>query len=104
LQEQPVQRSYGHATRSVRNADAATADSMRTITFASVLTFATLAWMVAEADAYLYCELKGRSPKKEWARKECSRNAICGVKEECRTKCAKAKTPQQAEDVRSKRR
>jgi hypothetical protein len=32
---------------------------MKTITFASVLTFVTLMWMVEEANAYLYCELKG---------------------------------------------
>ncbi len=72
--------------------------SIKSITFASVLTFVTLGGMVEEAKAYLYCELKGGSPKKEWGCKECSPNAICGVKEECQTKCAKAETPKQAED------
>jgi hypothetical protein len=69
---------------------------MKTITLV-VLTFVTLAWMVGEANAYLYCELKGASSKKEWACKECSPNAICGVKEDCQAKCAKAKTPKEAE-------
>ena len=71
---------------------------MKTIAFASVLTFVTLMWMVEEANAYLYCELKGGSPQKEWACKECLPNAICGVKEECQTKCAKAETPKQGEN------
>src|SRR6185437_2882860 len=69
---------------------------MKAITFASVLAFITLAWMIKEANAYLYCEVKVGSTK--WTCKECLPNAICGVKEECQTKCAKAKTPQQAED------
>ena len=41
-------------------------------TFASVLTFIALVSMVQEANAYLYCELKGGSSKKDWACKECS--------------------------------
>ena len=69
---------------------------MKTITFASVLTLVALMWMVEEANAYLYCELK--VSKKEWACKDCSPNAICGVKEECQTKCAKAETPKQGEN------
>ena len=81
-----------------RNRQRAKRISTKTITFASVLTFVTLGGMVEEAKAYLYCELKGGSPKKEWGCKECSPNAICGVKEECQTKCAKAETPKQAED------
>jgi hypothetical protein len=71
---------------------------MKTITLASMLTFVVLLWMVQEANAYLYCELKGGSSKKEWACKECSPNAICGVKEDCQAKCAKAQTPEQAEN------
>ena len=70
---------------------------MKAITLASVLTFVALVWMVKEANANMYCEVKG-STKKEWACKECSPDAICGVKEECQTKCAKAHTPKQAED------
>jgi len=65
----------------------------------SLLTFFALVWMVHEANAYLYCELKVGSPK--WARKEGSPNSICGVKEKCQTKCAIAKTPQQDEDCLS---
>jgi hypothetical protein len=86
---------------------------MKPLTFASVLTFVALMLVVEEANAYYYCELKGGSSKKEWACKECSPNAICGVKEDCQTKCAKAETPKQAEscltlncpppEVRSKR-
>jgi hypothetical protein len=72
---------------------------MKTITFVSLLTFFALVWMVHEANAYLYCELKVGSPK--WARKEGSPNSICGVKEKCQTKCAIAKTPQQDEDCLS---
>jgi hypothetical protein len=70
---------------------------MKTITFASVLTFIAVVGMVQEANAYLYCELKGGSSKKDWACKECSPTAICGVKEDCQAKCAKAKTPKEAE-------
>jgi hypothetical protein len=70
---------------------------MKPVTLASVLAFAALLCMVEQADAYLYCELKGGSSKKEWACKECSPNAICGVKEDCQAKCAKAKTPKEAE-------
>ena len=66
-------------------------------TFASVLTFIALVSMVQEANAYLYCELKGGSSKKDWACKECSPTANCGVKEDCQAKCAKAKTPKEAE-------
>jgi len=40
---------------------------MKTITFASVLTFIAVVGMVQEANAYLYCELKGGSSKKDWA-------------------------------------
>jgi len=70
---------------------------MKPVTLASVLMLAALLCMVEQADAYLYCELKGGSSKKEWACKECSPNAICGVKEDCQAKCAKAKTPKEAE-------
>jgi hypothetical protein len=70
---------------------------MKTITVASVLTFIALVCMVEEANAYLYCELKGGSYKKDWACKECSPSAICGVKEDCQAKCAKPKTPKEAE-------
>jgi hypothetical protein len=62
---------------------------MKTITVASVLTFIALVCMVEEANAYLYCELKGGSYKKDWACKECSPSAICGVKEDCQSKNAK---------------
>jgi hypothetical protein len=48
-------------------------------TFASVLTFIALVSMVQEANACLYCELKGGSSKKDWVCKECSPTAICGV-------------------------
>jgi hypothetical protein len=41
--------------------------SIKSITFASVLTFVTLGGMVEEAKAYLYCELKGGSQKKNGA-------------------------------------
>jgi hypothetical protein len=37
---------------------------MKTMTFASVLTFIALVCMVEEANAYLYCELKGWSLQK----------------------------------------
>ena len=70
---------------------------MKPVTLASLLAFAALLCMVEQADAYLYCELKGGSSKKEWACKECSPSAICGVKEECQAECAKAKTPKEAE-------
>jgi len=36
---------------------------MKPLTLASVLTFAALLCMVEQADAYLYCELKG---EKKW--------------------------------------
>jgi hypothetical protein len=87
---------------------------MKTVLFTSLLMSVALAWVVEEANAYLYCELKGVSAKKEWACKDCSPSAICGVKEDCQVKCAKAQTPKQAEScltincaplqVRSKRR
>jgi hypothetical protein len=77
---------------------AAFRDPIKAITLASALTLVALVWMVEEANAYLYCELKGSSPKQEWACKDCSPSAICGVKEECQSKCAKAETPKQAEN------
>jgi hypothetical protein len=49
---------------------------MKTITVTSVLTFIALVCMVEEANAYLYCELKGGSYKKDWACKECSPSAM----------------------------
>ena len=70
---------------------------MKTIICASVMTFVALVGMTEQANAYLFCELKADSSKKEWACKDCSPNSICGVKEDCQGKCAKAKTPKEAE-------
>jgi hypothetical protein len=72
---------------------------MKPVTFAFALTFVALSCLVEQANAYLYCELEGGSPKREWASKDCSPHAICGVKEDCQAKCVRAKTPKEARAV-----